>query len=360
MFRPSMISLTIATLLAQGCSGGADDAPLLAAAEPLDLRQPEQVRDAAQQSDPLSILLFATMPIGVLTTEEQPTTCPRMIDESDLAAGIVKWRIEGDCEGENAAGRYRVEGSIVGRGDLGETVVEYRGYRQVSQDASGCAGQEEHVAADGVLRLPQPYAPLAPDEEFEEPPLDPDFYGERRYDIDLRIELTSVDSESCFAARTEVAFDVAIDRTFAPPDAPDTERDLSDIRGRVAVLEQTRASGQEEWQTARSGAWRVSAEDYGSADGEGECSSYVTGTMRIESGGDTAVLTPSAPASCLTEGQENACTAWTLNGEPQPELCDFVGLSGCSAGPDAPPPWAAVVLLVGGLIWQQRRRRRAC
>jgi MYXO-CTERM domain-containing protein len=105
-------------------------------------------------------------------------------------------------------------------------------------------------------------------------------------------------------------------------------------------------------------AWRVVAEDYGSTT-SAECPDLVSGTLRIESGDDVAEFHPSAPASCFGE-EKTECTAWSLNGEDQPEMCGFLWLSkgtGCSAGPDAPPPWAAMAILLAGLLWQRYRRR---
>jgi hypothetical protein len=369
MLRSSIVSLTTAMLLIQGCNQSDPADSLIPGVAPLDLRRPDMVQTAARNSDPLSMLLFATLPIieHDLPLPEESRTCPRLIDESDRAAGIVSWRIEGDCEWEDYGGQHRVEGSIVAVGDESGTELEYRGYRTmtVSGLESECPGQESVTAMTGVVRLPFAYLPFTPEPEEPDAPRP---IGERtsHYELDVHLE-TSGPGDGCRMEKIDLAYDVTMDRTLAYSAMPYYESDLSDVSGRVALVTQTRASTDEPWQTTASGAWRVTTDGYGAASGDesGEesgdetCWSYITGALRLEAGGDVAVLSPSAPASCLDgdEGQP-ACTAWSLNGEEQGELCDFVGLSGCSAGPNAPPPWAALVILLGGLLWQQRRARR--
>ncbi len=46
------------------------------------------------------------------------------------------------------------------------------------------------------------------------------------------------------------------------------------------MLMQTRESAQESWQTTSTGAWRVSADDYGSTSEDEDCAKYVTGCCR--------------------------------------------------------------------------------
>jgi MYXO-CTERM domain-containing protein len=360
MLRSYIVSLTAAMFLVQGCDQSDPAEPLIPGVEPLDLRQPELVREAAQQSDPLSMMVIATCPVIAqeLVPESGETSCPRLIDESDRATGIVSWRLEGGCEREDEDGQTRVEGSVVARGDANGTEVEYLGYRERVVSTYQCVGQETGAAMTGVVRLPFAYMPFTPDEEEDGDMPPASVRRTDHYEIQIRLELSSSD-EACRIEKTELAYDVDIDRTYEYSNTTYDESDLSDIRGRVAMLVQIQESAQDSWQTTWNGAWRVSADSYGSTSGDESCFEYVTGTLRLESGGDEAVLQPSAPASCLDkEEEEPACTAWALNGEAQPELCDFVGLTGCSAGPDAPPPWAAMVILVGGLIWQNRRRRQ--
>jgi MYXO-CTERM domain-containing protein len=362
MLRSYIASLTAAMFLIPGCGQPDAAAPLIPGAEPLDLHQPALVADAARQSDPLSILVLSLLAVTAqeLPTDETGQSCPRLIDESDRATGIANWRIEGGCVREDADGQTRVEGSIVARGDANGTEIEYLGYSERVLSSYQCVGQETGMVIDGVVRVPEAFMPFTPgdDEEEETPPA-----SVRRtdhYEIDIRLESSSAD-DACRVEKTELAYDLAIDRTYEFSDTPYHESDLSDMEGRIAMRLQVQEAGQEAWQTTWNGAWRVSAEGYGNTSGDESCFEYITGTLRIEAGGDEAVLQPSLPESCLDNQEEEgpACTAWTLNGKAQPALCDFVGLSGCSAGPDAPPPWVAMFLLVGGLMWQNRRRRRS-
>jgi uncharacterized protein (TIGR03382 family) len=374
MFRSHIISLTAATLLVQGCnqSGDLDQVEqFIADTDSLDLRQPETVAEAARHSDPMSMLLFAVLPaitqFAAFEGEETPA-CPRLIDESDLEAGIVNWRIEGDCERQDETGQRRIEGSIVANGTKDAIELEYRGFRETTVSTGECGGQETSSAVTGVVRLPFALVPPGNEEPEELPEEEPGEMPEDEgsltghYEFHLLFESSSPDEESCQPRKVTLAYDVTIDRTAGEQTGPDgsfDEFDVSDIQGRMAVVLESRESDTESWQADWAGAWRVSAEGYGTASGDAECGDYMTGTLRLEAGGDVALLQPSAPASCYSD-EQTECTAWSLNGEAQPELCGFGGLSkgfGCSAGPDAPPPWTAMFILLGGLIWQERRRR---
>ena len=281
--------------------------------------------------------------------EEGAPSCPRLIDASDSATGIVDWRLEGDCEWEDDAGQHRVEGSIVARGDRSGTEITYHGYRQTTVRASECDGQETDTGMTGVVHVPYALAPWIGSED--PPPAPGDVVDERHYDIHILFDFSGTD-ESCRLEKTTLAYDVTVDSKYEYVEEPYVERTLSDVQGAAASVVATREAPGEPWQTTWAGAWRMSAEGYGpSSEGE-ECSKRMAGTLRLESGGDVAFLQPNAPASCQ-------CTAWSLNGEEQPEMCGFVGFSGCSAGPNAPPPWTAMFILLGGLLWQRRRRQRA-
>jgi MYXO-CTERM domain-containing protein len=360
MLRSWMISVTAAMFLIPGCGAPGERDEIeqwIADTKPLDLQQAALVQEGAQRSDPLSITVFATIPVleARFVLEEGQTDCPRLIDASDRVSGIVDWRIEGGCSWEDEEGQHRMEGSIVAKGDSNGTELVYQGYRRTTVSAGLCNGQELGTEATGVVWIPFAYMPFTPDDSEDEP----DEIEDPRtihYDVHILLESVDADPDTCVQEKIELAYDVTIDRTITAPDTAN-DADLSDIRGSVAVREQSRESAQAPWQTTLAGAWRVNADDYGSRDGGPECPKYVTGTLRLEAGGDEAVLQPEAPASCLSDEQD-ACTAWSLNGKPQPEMCGFVGLTGCSAGPDAPPPWTAMILLVGGLIWQTRRRRQ--
>jgi MYXO-CTERM domain-containing protein len=360
-----MISMTAAMFLIQGCGEpGELDAveQWIADTQPLDLNDAELVRQGAQHSDPLSMLVVSTLPVLELRSalESGQTSCPRLIDASDPATGLVDWRIEGGCAWEDEGGKHRLEGRIVARGDANGTELVYDGVRRTTVIPDLCNDQEIGMAVTGVVSFPFAYLPLTPDAEEPDGSDDgpPDTVKPRtdHYDIHILIESSDVNAETCLVEKTGFAYDVTVDRTFEQLESGG-DADLSDIQGSLAMLMQTREPAQASWQTVQTGAWLVSADGYGATAGDAECTNYVTGTLRLEAGGDVAVLQPEAPASCLSDEQD-ACTAWTLNGKPQPEVCGFVGLTGCSAGPDAPPPWTAMILLVGGLIWQSRRRRQ--
>jgi MYXO-CTERM domain-containing protein len=375
MFRSHIVSLTAATLLVQGCnqSGQLDEVEqFIADTESLDLRQPEMVAEAAWHSDPMSVVFLSTLPaltqFSFFEGDEAPA-CPRLFDASDRETGIVDWRIEGDCEWQDDMNQYRIEGSIVARGDKNGIEMEYRGYRRIIVNTDTCAGQESELAVNGVVRLPVALVPPGNEEPEEFPEEEPgdtpedEESGAGHYDIHLLFESSGPDEESCELGKIALAYDVTIDRTVGDRTVGDVggSIDVSDVQGRMAVVLESRKSSTESWQTDWEGAWGVSAEGYGTASGDAECWDYMTGTLSLEAGGDVALLQPSAPASCYSD-EQTECTAWSLNGEAQPELCGFAGLSkgfGCSAGPDAPPPWTAMFILLAGLIWQERRRRRA-
>lgn len=375
MLRSCTVSLTVTMLLVQGCNQpgepGEPDAPdpideiepFIAETEPLALHELLRVQEAAWVSDPLSMIRYAMLPITAPLLDFQDSDvpgCPRLIDASDDAAGIVDWRIEGDCEWEDASGKHRVEGSIVARGDINGTELEYRGFRLETEGAQACGtGPEiDTMALTGVVRVPFALGP--PVDGQSQPPL-PEDTGAGQYDIRILFEVAGTLAGSCGIEKAELAYDVTIDRKIERLDAAAGETDVSDVEGRVAVRRAVRESADERWQPDWSGTWHVSAGGYGSAPGDEACTRYMTGTLRLESGGDAALLNPGAPASCFGD-EQTECTAWSLNGDEQSELCGFAGRSkgyGCSAGPDAPPPWAAMIILVAGLIWPHRRRRHA-
>jgi MYXO-CTERM domain-containing protein len=377
MLRSWVISLTAATFLVHGCDESDQVEQFIADTKSVDLRQPGLVEDTARYSDPMSMIYLVTLTtIGQFFAFEgdEARACPRLFDASDRATGIVDWRIEGDCEWQDEEGQHRMEGSIVGRGDKNGIEIEYRDLRQTTVSASQCAGQETSIAMTGVVRLPFALLPSGNEEPEEVPPSDEEPEGDKsddeewgvgHYDIHLLVETVEREEGSCRILKAALAHDVTINRTVETLEGADGSArgsiDIADVQGRMAVVLESRESASEPWQTEWAGAWRVSAEGYGSASGDANCEGYMTGTLRLEAGGDVALLQPSAPASCFSDEQIE-CTAWSLNGEAQPSLCGFAGLSkgfGCSAGPDAPPPWTAMVILLAGLIWQERRRRRA-
>ncbi|HWN68216.1 MAG TPA: hypothetical protein VNM90_11310, partial [Haliangium sp.] len=278
MLRSSMISLTAATFLIQGCHQPAELDEIeqfIADARPQDLRQPDRVQEAARFSDPMSMIMFVVLPtitqLSYVEGEEMPV-CPRLFDASDRATGIVDWRIEGDCEWQDETGQHRIEGSIVALGDKNGIEIEYLGFRHSTVSASQCAGQETSTAMTGVVRLPFGLVPPRNEEPEELPPGEEPEEGEEpgagHYDIHLLVESSEPDEESCRLSKVVVAHDVTIDRTILDAEGPEGDADVSDAKGRVAVVMESRESASEPWQTDWTGAWRVSAESYGAATGE--------------------------------------------------------------------------------------------
>jgi uncharacterized protein (TIGR03382 family) len=377
-----MCSTAAVMLLVTGCSEPDRAERFLAEAVPLDLRDPARLTEAARHSDPVVMMVAGTLePALMFYTfgRGSQVGCFRLIDHSNPAAGVADWRIEGDCAWRTEDEAHVSKGSIVGRGDTRGTRIEYRGFRSMVSRPEDCGGAEIGAALDGVVEVPYLLAPPRAGNGPEEP----EETGEGRYALHLYLERWggAEADHACVNTRTQMAYDVTIDHWIEPAqDArPDRhagevrtlayQRKLYDVAGRVAVHLETRPSAAAAWaQAARSpGAWDVRAHAYGLAhDGSGACPDFVTGTLDLTSGNGVATLHPDASTSCF--GAEDgdaqfACTRWSLNGAAQPEeLCGFVWLmdgAGCSAGPDAPPPWAAIALLAAGLAWQSRRRRAA-
>ncbi len=175
MLRSWMIPLSAAMFLVQGCGEPGDRDEIeqwIADTRPLDLHRAELVQAGAQHSDPISMQLLSTLPVieVELTLDDEETSCPRLIDASDRAAGIVDWRIESDCEWEDENGRHRMEGSIVAQGDTNGTELVYQGFRRTTARADLCNGEEIGMAATGVVSLPFAFMPLTPDDSEDVPP----------------------------------------------------------------------------------------------------------------------------------------------------------------------------------------------
>jgi MYXO-CTERM domain-containing protein len=364
--RSTMYLMAAAMLLVGSCGDADPIDRFIADTEPLALHEPGPVREAARYSDPLALIFVATMPaemaLSAFRDEEDLPSCPRLINASDPEAGIVDWRIEGDCDWS--------EGSIVARGDANRTTIEYRGFRQWSASEDECEGLEDGTAVTGVVTVPFPIYPWTYG-EFDHLPPEPDDLGKGHYELHLLFELSGVESEPCRTTRTSIAYDATIERRLERANNAYSWNDTSDIQGRAAVRQEVQPPPEEPWlpSSLPSATWRLSATDYGIVRDRDACEGdYVTGTLRLEAGGGVAILHPDETMSCFDGSEDGAgayaaCTLWSLNGEEQTEeMCGFVSLMdgvGCSAGPDAPPPWAAIALLLGGLLWQRRRSRRA-
>lgn len=354
--RSWLLSPALVALLVAGCGSEADAVDrFIGRMEPLNVRDSELVGNAARHSDPGWIAIMGSMPAGFMSQEGSADGCPRFVDNSDVTAEIADWRVEGDCTDSESGVRY--EGSIVVRGDMNGTEIQYRDFRLIGPSEpldSPCAGHEGGATLTGVVRLPMLWIPGL--EDSEEPPA-PDEGG--RHDLHILHLIQSVEPDpegACQDTLTELAYDMTMDAVGGE------EYGRFDMDGRVATRERVRATPGEPWIAAGppASAWSVQASGYGrSGEGGGECYLFMTGTLRLSAGGDVAVLSPNPTDSCY-KLEEPLCAPWSLNGNAQPDLvCDFAyGPNGCSAGPDSAPPWLALGIVLAALLWQERRRRR--
>lgn len=396
--------LALAMIGATGCDGSGGDAgdgpdagprepelpeqidELINEAPPIDLSDPAVVAAAATYSDPDAVA-FTALSWALIAGLQGDASCPQLTDESDVDAGIARWRLEGGCTStvNFAATETTYEGSIVAEGDRSSTTIRYEAF--TATWTGECEGEpyEARYTLNGFLQIPTLYLLGRPADPMDEPT------PEGAYRIAVLLELHGVD-EACnpdiFALAYDVDQSVEIQR---PGDDPEVsvEQGIYEMSGRVAVhgelvtdmgeLEHlTPPHGQAAMLALRPrdqaamlalrpqdngmemprGSWRFSAEGYTlelpDVQGAVECAEPLEGTLILEAGDDQATIFADGAEACSAAGQP-ACAPWSLNGEDQPdELCGF----GCAAGPGAPPPWSAMALILAGLLWQRHRRRR--
>lgn len=328
--------------------------------EPVDLSDPEMVAAAASYSDPAVVLLTGLvypLLLGIAGDE----TCPRLIDDSDPEAGIVSWRLEGDCNAPDVDGmESRYEGRVVAEGDGDGTEIRYEAF--ILAQAVDCddVTRGRSVLVNGRVQLPFAFAPGIEGSGA---------LSAGRYEVRMLIEVEGLDEE-CNPRSSGIAYDVGmdVDTEIAPGAGGVPEQlDIFQMSGRAAVRGLLgEVTGEEPGELdpgqlaglAASGAWRLSGSDYTFTDERTACAEPLEGTLALQAGGDEAVIFADGATLCAGAG-EPQCAPWALNGEDQPgELCDFTASAlGCAAGPGAPPPWSALALLLAGLPWQARRQR---
>jgi MYXO-CTERM domain-containing protein len=323
-----------------------DDAPQV------DLGTPEQVAVTLAFSNPERMMYVGTSWPLTLNTDARALdpSCPQFIDRSDSAAEIVDWRIQGDCTAVDESGvETRYEGRIVARGDASGTVIRYDYFK--SMGTEDCNGAPVEVGRKAVGEVQVPFAALL--EELEPgtpqnplPPLDGYGYHSGRYVMSILAETTELD-QGCQPVTYGLAYDVRMD--YQDQDQNGTSRDVVQMEGRAAG----RTSGGAMGEPGPVGSWELSAVDYTMA--SYVCASEpLSGALTVKSGGHEATVRPDGATSC--DQPNRPCAPWSLDGQEQAQqICNYTG---CSAGPDAPPPWIALAILLAGLLRQRRHVRR--
>lgn len=320
---------------------------------PVDLSRQDVVAATLAFSDPDMVMFVGTFMPLFLDTEARSIDpdCPGFIDQSDRAAEIVDWRIQGDCTAMDELGVVtRYEGQIVATGDASGTVIRYEDFRIA--EAGDCNGAAVEMVArwEGEVQVPFAFLLEGADAQPPDPeqPMDGDGYPPGPYVVSILFELRDVD-EACKPATSGLAYDVLIDIMVENPDDVAARRDIVQMDGHAARRDTATLLAE----LAPAGSWTISVDDYVLA--PNMCSSEpLAGTMTVKAGGAEATVRPDGATSCA-EFDEPPCAPWSHNGTAQPEqICNYTG---CSAGPDAPPPWIALAILLAGLLWQRRPAR---
>jgi hypothetical protein len=324
-----------------------DDAP------PVDLATAGQVAVTLASSNPDRMMYVATSWPLLLYTDAPAVApgCPKFIDQSDRQAEIVDWRIQGDCTAMDERGVVtRYEGRIVARGDASGTVIRYDYFKSV--ETADCGGASVEVGRAAVGEVQVPFAALL--EELESgtpqnpmPPLDGYGYHSGQYVMSILAETTVLD-QACQPVTDALAYDLRMD--YQDQDQNGASRDVLQMEGRAA----RRVSGELMGDPGPVGSWELSATDYTTA--SYECASEpLSGALTVRAGGHEATVRPDGATSC-EQANQPPCAPWSLDGQEQAaQICNYTG---CSAGPDAPPPWIALAILLAGLLRQHRSARR--
>lgn len=359
-------TLLVGAICFSGCDRGEPGPPgpierFIEDTEPVDLSAADMVAAAASYSDP-SVVLFTGLVYPLLLGIAGGETCPQLVDNSDLAAGVVDWRLEGDCSAPDVDGmESRYEGSVVATGDRTGTEIRYEAFTLAQAVDCDDVTRGRSVMVNGTVEVPFAFAPGAESPGALVP-------GDYVIQVLLEMELLN---QACEPESLGIAYDVdmAVETESAPgPGGVPEQLDIFHMDGRAAVrgfLGQPAGGGPGELdpgdlvhldETA-SGAWRLSSADYTFTGERAACAEPLEGTLTLRAGGDEAVIFADGATLCAGAG-EPLCAPWSLNGAEQPdELCDFTASAlGCAAGPDAPPPWGALALVLAGLLWQARRR----
>lgn len=355
---------------ASGCGEGAPDeeeGPIdefIAETAPVNLRDPDMAAIVASYSDPDTVLLTGLV-YPLLITAAGDAGCPRLLDNSDLDAGIVDWRLEGDCTAIGIDGvETRYQGSIVARGDSGGTMIRYLDFQAAQPVACDGTSQATSLAARGTVELPYLFVPGQEEGAGMNGAL-----GEGRYRVEVLFTAQSMD-DACQSETVGIAYDAVVDYRVelgVDEDGVPELRDVHEMEGRAAVRgavgERIESLGGVDLGELVSvagtpgGSWRMTARNYTFEHVPTSCLEPLSGDLILRAGGDVITIEADGARECAAPGAPQ-CAPWRLNGVPQPgEVCDFTASArGCAAGPDAPPPWGALALVLAGLLWQARRR----
>jgi MYXO-CTERM domain-containing protein len=316
---------------------------------PTDLSTPDRVAAVLAESNPEWVMFFGTVWPALVDTSDP--SCPRFVDQSDAEAEMVDWRIEGGCTAVNELGLMtRYEGRIVARGDAHGTVIRYEDFETVATDDCDGTPVEASLTAVGEVHVPfaLPLLQEAPGSpQDREPPMDE--YGEPsgRYVVAILFESTEPD-QTCTPVTYGFAYDVRM--SYRDEEQDGASRDVMDMKGRVA----RRSSAGVTDDSGPLGSWELSARGYTTASDVCE-SEPLAGALTVKAGGHEATVRPDGATRCAAL-DEPPCAPWSYDDQEQAEqICNYTG---CSAGPDAPPPWIALAILLAGLLWQHRHSRR--
>jgi MYXO-CTERM domain-containing protein len=318
---------------------------------PADLSRRDAVAATMAFSDPALVLFIGTFMPLFLDTDARSIdpNCPRFVDRSDTAAEIVDWRIQGSCTATDEFGVMTYyEGQIVARGDADGTVIRYENFGSTEIGDCGGATVEVTFRWKGEVHLPFALLLEGAGDQPEEPPdpgepLGEEGYPPGAYVVSLLLDIEDVD-EACQPATSGIAYDVRLD--IRTEDDGSATRDVVQMDGRAA----RRDSGGLLMTPDPAGSWSLSADGYVLA--PDTCSSEpLAGALTVKAGDEEATVHPDGSTRCA-QFDEPPCAPWSQNGEDQSgEICNYTG---CSAGPDASPPWIALAILLAGLLWQRR------
>lgn len=315
---------------------------------PADLSTPAAVTAVLAFSDTNSVMTATALPLAALIdAHASDPNCPMLIDESDAAAGIIDWRLQGGCTSmDEEVGIIRYDGQLVAAGDADRTVVLFEDFRVAyTVDCNGIPVELVH-RIQGALELPFAFS-FAAAEPGE--PMTPEPPSGGNYVVSILVELADV-GPACEQTVVGYAYDLRVDVENQPGDDGTPSYDIIQMEGRAAWRDSTGTAG------VPMGSWEISAVDYAWAP-EVCASEPLQGTLTVRAGGEEVTVRPDGATSCDAADQP-ACAPWSRNGQDQPEpICDYAG---CSAGPNAPPPWIALAILLAGLLWQRRRKGGRC
>jgi MYXO-CTERM domain-containing protein len=222
-------------------------------------------------------------------------------------------------------------------------VIRYEDFRVTETTECNGTSVEMVNTVQGELQVPFAFS-LAEDAEPGLPMEEGDLYPAGHYVLATLVEITTVDM-ACAPNVIGYAYDASV--AIASQAGGNGSQEIVQVEGRAAWRDPAGTSD------LPIGAWEMSAVDYTRAPAVCE-SEPLQGTLTVRAGGEEITVRPDGATSCEVD-DEPPCAPWSRNGQDQPgPICNYAG---CSAGPDAPPPWVALAILLAGLLWQRRRTR---